>query len=158
MEEIIESEQEKRDPINLTDFVLTDAMKEVLRLGATFAPTPTQQIDTYKLYIDFQRWADNLRWHHLFNKSDPEEEDNFIKKPWHKPTDRRAPRGNDALEAFIFRCHEQLFDPDKRRKINDNLTPDQRAVLRNLMNLFADHGIIVRFEDTLGRVGYHRQP
>ena len=62
MEEIIESEQEKRDPINLTDFVLTDAMKEVLRLGATFAPTLTQQIDTYNLYIDFQRWADNLRW------------------------------------------------------------------------------------------------
>ena len=125
-------------------------MKEVLRLGATFAPTLTQQIDTYNLYIDFQMWADNLRWHYLFNKSNPEGED--------KPTDRRALRGNDALEAFIFRCHEQLFDPDKRRKINDNLTPDQRAALRNLMNLFADHGIIVRFEDKGSRVGYHRQP
>ena len=78
MEEIIESKQEKRDPINLTDFVLTDSMKEVLRLSATFASTPTQQIDTFKLYIDFQRGADNLRWHHLFNKSNLEEEDNFI--------------------------------------------------------------------------------
>ena len=78
MEEIIESEQEKRDPINLTDFVLTDSMKEVLHLSATFASTPTQQIDTFKLYIDFQRGADNLRWHHLFNKSNLEEEDNFI--------------------------------------------------------------------------------
>ena len=147
MKEIIEAEQKKRDPINLSDFVLTEPMKEVLRLGATFAPTPTQQIDTYKLYIDFQKWADNLRWHHLFNKSDPEAEDNFVKKPWHKPTDRRAPRGNDALEAFIFRCHEQLFDPDNRRKIHDNLTPDQRGALKELMSLVADHGVIVRFED-----------
>jgi len=105
-----------------------------------------------RLIFDSKNWHlqplyYNIRWHYLFNKSNPEEEDNFVKKPWHKPTDRRALRGNDALEAFIFRCHEQLFDPDKRRKINDNLTPDQRAALRNLMNFFADHGIIVRFED-----------
>ena len=44
MKEIIEAEQKKRDPINLSDFVLTEPMKEVLRLGATFAPTSTQQI------------------------------------------------------------------------------------------------------------------
>ena len=55
LKDIIEVEQAKRDPINLTDFVLTDSMKEVLRLGATFAPTPTQPIDTYSLYIDFQK-------------------------------------------------------------------------------------------------------
>ena len=35
-------------------------MKEVLRLGTSFAPTPTRPIDPYHLYVDFQRWADNL--------------------------------------------------------------------------------------------------
>ena len=28
-----------------------------------------------------------------------------------------------------------------------HLTPDQQAALKELMNLVADHGIIVRFED-----------
>ena len=32
MKEIIEAEQKKRDPINLSDFVLTEPMKEVLCL------------------------------------------------------------------------------------------------------------------------------
>ena len=49
--------------------------------------------------------------------------------------------------AFIFKCHESLFDPDNRRKINDNLTTVQRNALKELMNLVQDHGIIVRFED-----------
>ena len=60
LKDIIAEEQAKRDPINLSDFVLTDAMKEVLRLGTSFAPTPTRPIDPYHLYVDFQRWADNL--------------------------------------------------------------------------------------------------
>ena len=49
--------------------------------------------------------------------------------------------------AFIFKCHESLFDPDNRRKINDNLTTVQRNALKELMNLVQDCGIIVRFED-----------
>ena len=49
--------------------------------------------------------------------------------------------------AFIFKCHESLFDLDNRRKINDNLTTVQRNALKELMNLVQDHGIIVRFED-----------
>ena len=48
--------------------------------------------------------------------------------------------------AFIFKCHESLFDPDNRRKINDNLTTVQRNALKELMNLVRDHGIIVRFD------------
>ena len=63
LKDIIAEEQAKRDPINLSDFVLTDAMKEVLRLGTSFAPTPTRPIDPYHLYVDFQRWADNLIIH-----------------------------------------------------------------------------------------------
>ena len=62
-------------------------------------------------------------------------------------SDRQAPHANDATEAFIFKCHESLFDPDNRRKINDNLTTVQRNALKELMNLVQDHGIIVRFED-----------
>ena len=147
LKDIIEAEQAKRDPINLTDFELTEDMKDVLRLGATFAPTPTQPINIYKLYVDFNKWADNLHWHYLFNHKDLDQEDNFVKTPWHKPTDRKAPRANDATEAFIFKVKEQLFDPENRRKINDNLTGNQRNALKELMKLVEDHGIIVRFED-----------
>ena len=147
LKDIIEAEQAKRDPINLTDFVPTEDMKSVLRLGATFAPTPTQPINIYKLYLDFHKWADNLRWHYLFNHKNPDQEDSFVKKPWHKPTDRKPPRANEATEAFIFKVKEQLFDPENRRKINDNLTQGQRNALKDLMKLVEDHGIILRFED-----------
>ena len=147
LKDIIEEEQAKRDPINLTDFVLTEEMKKVLRLGATFAPTPTRPLDLYSLYVDFNKWADRLRWHHLFNHKNPEQEDNFVKKPWYEPTGRKAPRANDALEEFIFKVHEEVFDPENRRKINSNLTGEERKALHELMDLVANHGIIVRFED-----------
>ena len=111
LKDIIEVEQAKREPINLTDFQLTGPMKEVLSLGATFAPTPKLPIDIYGLYVSFHKWAENLRWHYLFNHKDPDNSDNFVKKPWHKPTDRKAPRANDATEAFIFKCQEDIFNP-----------------------------------------------
>ena len=46
--------------------------------------------------------------------------------------------------AFIFKCHESLFDPDNRRKINDNLTTVHGNALKELMNLVQDHGITRR--------------
>lgn len=147
LKDIIEEEQSKRDPINLSDFVLTEDMKKVLRLGATFAPTPTKPIDLYGLYVDFNKWADRLRWHYFHNHKHPENDDNFVKKPWYEPTGRKAPRANDALEAFIFKVHEEVFDPEKRRKINDNLSVGERKALKELMDLVATHGVIVRFED-----------
>ena len=147
LKDIIEVEQSKRDPINLTDFVLTDDMKDDLRLGATFAPTPTQPTNFYGLYVDFHKWADNLRWHYLFNHKNPEAENTFVKRPWHQPTTRKAPRANDATEAFIFKVHEEVFSVEKRRRINDNLTQNQRKALKELMSLVENHGIIIRFED-----------
>ena len=151
LKDIIEEEQSKRDPINLSDFVLTEDMKKVLRLGATFAPTPTKPIDLYGLYVDFNKWADRLRWHYFHNHKHPENDDNFVKKPWYEPTGRKAPRANDALEAFIFKVHEEVFDPEKRRKINDNLSVGERKALKELMDLVATHGVIVRFEDLSNR-------
>ena len=59
-------------------------------------------------------------------------------------SDRQAPHANDATEAFIFKCHESLFDPDNRRKINDNLTTVHGNALKELMNLVQDHGITRR--------------
>ena len=61
LKDISADEQAKRDPINLTDFVITDDMKEVLLLGATFAPTPTRPIDLYSLYVDFNKCAEDGR-------------------------------------------------------------------------------------------------
>ena len=72
---------------------------------------------------------------------------NLLKKPWYEPTGRKAPRGNDALEAFIFKVHEQVFDPTKRRKINNNLTAGERQALHELIDLVSNHGIVIRFED-----------
>ena len=71
----------------------------------------------------------------------------FVKKPWYEPTGRKAPRANDALEAFIFKVHEEVFDPVNRRKINNNLSGGERKALHDLMDLVANEGIIVRFED-----------
>ena len=137
----------KRNPINLTDLVLTEPVKEVLRMGANFAPTPTRPVDLYNHYIDFHRWAEHLRWHFFHSNMDPDKEDDFVKPPWYKTKGKKAPKANREVEDYIRAVHDQVFDPDSRRQIKDNLTQEQREAINKLANLAPDEGKLVRFED-----------
>ena len=52
------------------------------------------------------------------------------------------------LEAIIFVMSSCLiWIREEKLMTTSHLTPDQQAALKELMNLVADHGIIVRFED-----------
>ena len=69
--EQMELELKKRDPINESDLVITDGMKEVTRLSAKFCPMPKGPVNTYDLFLAFERFASNCRWgwfHHQKNK------------------------------------------------------------------------------------------
>ena len=50
-------------------------------------------------------------------------DNDYTKKPWDKPTDKKAPVATDApeLEAFFNAVERDLKNPDLRRKVKSNL-------------------------------------
>ena len=160
IEENIEEKRHVFDPIVLAKNVtLTKEQKEVCRLPDCFAPTPREPIDVYDQALGTHQWAERLRWHRFFALQDklqtPDDTSNdnqneFEKKPWYQPTGKPAPKGDPALEAFINACSNQFIGKDKRRKIKDNLSKDQRKALKELKELPITHNAACRFADKSG--------
>lgn len=154
-----EAEFKERDPIVLTDKVtLSKEQIEVCRLADCFVPTPTTPIDVYDQMIGTHEWAERLRWHRFFalkklkdgSDNADEEDEEFQKFPWYKPTEKSAPRGDKALEDFIQQCSDDFLDINKRKRISDNLTPEQRKALSELRNLPMTHNSACRYADKSG--------
>jgi hypothetical protein len=161
--EQIELELQKRDPINESGLVITDAMKEITRLSAKFCPMPKGPVDTYDLFLAFENFSSNCRWgwfHHQKNKrrigddddqndtlANDDTEDDFVMVPWYKRTDRIAPKGNVQLEAGLERLREHLFNPNNRRRVKDNLSDEQRKSIKMLRNLPNTENVQLTFED-----------
>ena len=143
------------DPIVLApNVVLTEDQKAVTRLSSKFTPTPRTPMDIADLMVGLERFAEHLRWHQFLEKNKLEKSDNaekpeeaFDKPPWYQPTGRAAPRGDDALEAFISAIRTQALDQENRRKTRDNLTPGQRKALVELRNLPVSHKAACRSAD-----------
>ena len=104
-----------------------------------------------KHYENFIRWRENIRWKYHFAKDkDPmEPEPDFKKEPWYQRTSRPAPIARDCpeLEAMLAGVERDLFDPDLRKKIKDNLTQEQREFIGEVKNEFPIRDLRVRFED-----------
>ena len=79
-------------------------------------------------YKDFLQFRESLRWKWFFNKNKkPEEVDNnYVKKPWDTRSDKQAPVDHDCpdLKSVLSAIERDLTDPNHRRKIKSNLTPD----------------------------------
>ena len=153
---MIEEELRKREAINESDVELSDAMKEVTKLSAKFCPMPKGPLDLYYLFSSFERFASNLRWawfHFRKNRDkvedsdDDDDEEEFIMTPWYKRTERKAPKGNNQLEAALERLRESLFDTTNRRRVVDNMIRDQRQAMVDLRNLPNTSNSQVTFED-----------
>ena len=156
---IIKEELAKRDPINESDVLLTNPMKEVARLSKKFCPMPRGPVDTYDMFWSFERFARNLRWawfHFVQQKnmeveSDDDDndiiEDDFVMVPWYRRTDRNPPKGNAQLEAGLYRLKDYLFDPANRRKVKENKSIEQRRAMGQLRNLPNTSNAQVAFED-----------
>ena len=152
-----------RDPIVLAENVtLTPDQISICRLSDKFIPTPTSPIDVCDQMIGTHQWAERLRWHRFHqikDKKDQElngddqvdnEEEQFIKSPWYQPTDRPAPKGDHALEAFIEKCTNDFLEIEGRKRIKDNLTKGQRKALKELKDFPLTQNAACRYADKSG--------
>ena len=75
--------------------------------------------------------------------------DEFVKTPWYQKTDKAAPVARDCpeLEAFLAAMERDVMNPDLRKKIRDNLDPDERAFIKELKKEHPKQDLRVRFED-----------
>ena len=143
-----------RDPIVLTQkegFVIPEAGKELCRMGPKTCPTPTTPVDELAQQEAWLKWREGMRWAWLFNKEKrPDDvEQNFIKQPWYRKTDKKAPRADDCpeLEAFIAAVGRDVSDPNLRRPIKDNLTPEMRQFIKEVREDYPRENLRVRMED-----------
>ena len=92
-----------------------------------------------------------MRWAWLFNKEKrPVDVDqDFIKQPWYKKSDKKAPRADDCpeLEAFIAAVGRDVSDPKLRRPIKDNLTPEMREFIKEVREDYPRENLRMRMED-----------
>ena len=67
--------------------------------------------------------------------------------------DRAAPVARDCpeLEAFIAGIEKDVMNPDLRRKIKDNLGPEERAFIKEVKIEFPKKDLRMRFEDKAHR-------
>ena len=72
----------------------------------------------------------------IFNKHlKPEEiSHDHVSQPWDKKTERNDPVGQDCpdLEAFIESVYRDIVNPSLRKKITDNLSPEQRDFINEV--------------------------
>ena len=157
---IIEEERRKRDPINESSVVLSATQVEVARLLSKFVPMPRWPVDLGDLNRGYETFANNMRWRlfhhkrkhaiqndHDEDEEDHEDDDNFVMTPWYRRSARRAPRGNPQLEAGLERLRRVLNDPNNRRRVKDNMTPEQRDAMEELGSLPVTSQAQVVFED-----------
>ena len=85
------------------------------------------------------------RWKYLWSKW------KFRKAPlisaYYLPS---PPPGDYALEAFISACNDEFLDCGNRRKIRDDMTPNQRLALKEMRTLPLTHNAACRFADKSG--------
>ena len=151
---VTEEELALRDPIILTkrpNFELPAAGKALMRLGPKTCPTPTGPINEKKLYEAYIQFRERMRWNWHYNKSKKPEEvdDSYIGKPWDEKTDRLAPVASDCpeLEAFLAGVYRDCFDPAQRKKINSNISVDQRNFIQSVKRDYPEQNLRIRRED-----------
>ena len=132
--------------INLSTFELENKHKELLTLGESFAPTPGD-VDLSSYYNDIDKFANNLRCPVFFaNNPTPSYKINEYKDLERsiltEPSNWVAPKTqNHSLELYIGVVTKELKNPANFRKSYDNLVPELRGALKELIK---QEDIIVR--------------
>ena len=141
-----------RNPVILTKkegFTISEAGNQLCRMGPKTCPTPTQPVDELAQYESWLKWRESMRWSYHFNKDKRKEDVNqdFQKTPWYRKTDRTAPAACPALEAYFEAVGRDLSDPNLRRKISDNLTPEMREFIKEVKEDYPRQNLRFRTED-----------
>ena len=133
--QISEEDLEKRNPVVVTEreVILSEGHKSLCRKGKKFVPTPTTPVDNREIYEDWLKWRNRMRWkfYHAKKRNFQGEDPDFVKKPWYQHSEHSPPAASAAVEAYMEMCLKDMMDPDQRRKIHDNLKPDEREALKD---------------------------
>ena len=124
-----------REPILLTDepqFQET-AVKTLLSKGPSFVPTPSSA-DWNQLHLDYERFCNDIRKVILFANSETTQiqEDDAPRKL----SNWKAPRSNiPEAEVFLKQIEKDLFADVRPKKIESNLTKDEKIALQKCKKL-----------------------
>ena len=98
-------------------------------------------------YLSFLSFCESVRWIYFWShRKDQSSDEGFSSFPWTPRTKKKAPNASPHIEAFLSQCKRDLLNPDSRRRIKDNLSPDQRNALKEAKKL-PSKGIRIRLQD-----------
>ena len=142
------------EPINLDakGRELPSGLSDLCKRGPSFIPIPTSY-DWLQLQKDFDRLQNTMRTR-VFFISETEPETETTRSPLDPPKPRskwKPPKCSiPEVETFLNRIETDLFSYTKRRRVDDNLTEEERSALNSwrknhLFNLDSD--LIIRQQD-----------
>ena len=139
-----------REPILLTENpqLQHTAVKTLLSKGPTFIPTP-MTADWNQLHLDLERFCNDIRKCIFFANSQPTPEIQIDDAP-KKPSNWKAPKSNiPEAEIFLKQIERDLFSDVRPKKVNSNLTRDERNALKQCKDLLnnPDADSVIRMQD-----------
>ena len=145
----IEQNAPDQNAINLSNTVLSEEQKSLLKKDPSFVPTPTD-INWYEVRKDFTKFTNKIRYiadldqqqeqvHPQVNSNEPTiNENNF---PPGKPPPkinsyqqlyRSKPSTNNNVKLFIKSIEKELFDPNNIKKTRNNLNKEEKLALKEM--------------------------
>lgn len=128
---------------NNSKLELTKDMETVLNRGLKFAILPLR-LHITQVLVDFRRHERTMVWKEFWHGKNNEEAYSppiFKQKKSNFTQKYAAPRGfQDYLAAF----KSDLMDPKNRRKVNSNLTDDEKKALKQLITLQKERKIVIK--------------
>ena len=119
-------------PLILDDLEIPEIYSEVCSKGPSFSTSPPFSPDLSKLKQDIEDWAERFRWKYFWRNETPKE---FIKPPWYKKTDRKAPKASATIELFISNVTADLLNPANIRRYSSNVPIEERSAITEMKHL-----------------------
>ena len=152
---------DKYHPINLCHDKIDDDLKNICALGPSFVPS-NPNINYPNLFCSFKKWVCNLKkaaWFFLHPPVQRKEvsvrdailkeiETKFIRSDWLPPDSFKV----NALEAFIEKVKNEIFDPKNLRKCYPNLSAKNLKAIRSFKE---DDKHVLRIQDKGNKFTYN---
>ena len=133
----------------MSNSVLFEEQKSLLKKGLSFVPTPTD-INWYEVRKDFTKFTNKIRHLadldqqqeqvlHQTNSNEPTTNENNFQpgKPPPKANTyqqlyRSKPSTNKSVELFIKSIKKEVFNPSNIRKTRNNLNEEEKLALKEM--------------------------
>ena len=149
-------------PVNLSKEPMDRELQELCALGKSFVVT-SPNINRVQLQEGFERWVLRLRrtaYFATFKKFKPKVltekerilkdlEQKFVKSDYEPPDDFH----NDALELYIKKVKEEIFNPKNLKRVYPNISNGQKNAIKKCKE---DKEHIIRLQDKGGLFTYNK--